>query len=301
MKAITNCSFTPVIMLFCMTMISGYSVMAQDSTSEKQQAFVILNYINDNGSGKVDFKVFTKEGKKKIPVQYSIVNLYLNETSKWGMMGNITTDEDGGGSVPLTKKFTDQRDSLTEFLFIGSLMNDPRLEETQTELIIKSATLELSLYEEDSTRYAKAVLKEKDAAGAWVAVPEVEIAFFVKRYFSLLPIAEYPVATDEKGEAVLEFPGGLKGDSLGNLRISAKIDAHELYGTLVATGEKKWGVPVIQVHSEERLLSGSQKNAPLMLVILSCTIVTAVWGIIVYIILQLFKIKSFHKHKNQTT
>ncbi len=276
-------------------------LLAQDSTSEKQKVFVTMKFVKENGNGKVDFKVFTKEEKKKNPVQFTIVNLYLNENSKLGMMGNITTNENGEGSVPLSKKFADLSDSLTEFNFIGSLMNDPRFTGTETELTIKSATLELSLYQEDSIRYAKAILKEKNTEGQWIPVPEVEIGFFVKRYFSLLSVAEYPVSTDENGEAILEFPKGLKGDSLGNLNIVVKIDANENYGTLIASAQEKWGIPLIITQGEERLLSGSRKNAPLFLVIVSNTIIIAVWAVILYIILQLFKIKSLNKHKNQIT
>lgn len=276
-------------------------LLAQDSTSEKQKVFVTMKFVKENGNGKVDFKVFTKEDKKKNPVQFTIVNLYLNENSKLGMMGNITTNENGEGSVPLSKKFADLSDSLTEFNFIGSLMNDPRFTGTETELTIKSATLELSLYQEDSIRYAKAILKEKNTEGQWIPVPEIEIGFFVKRYFSLLSVAEYPVSTDENGEAILEFPKGLKGDSLGNLNIVVKIDANENYGTLIASAQEKWGIPLIISQGEERLLSGSRKNAPLFLVIVSNTIIIAVWAVILYIILQLFKIKSLNKHKNQIT
>ncbi len=297
MKALINIS---LIALLILTWSFPSSLMAQDSTAEKQKAFVTLKYVKEGDERKVYFKVFTKEGKKKIPVQYSIVNLYLNEISKLGMMGNITTDENGEGFVPLVKKFASLSDTLTEFKFIGSLMNDPRLQETETELIIKPATLELSFYEEDSIRYAKAILKEKDTAVGWIPVPEVEIGFFVKRYFSLLPVNEYPVATDENGEAVFEFPEGIKGDSIGNLVIVAKIDGHDDYGTLIFSGEKQWGTPVNPVKSEERLLSGSQKNAPLFLIIISSTLIIGVWGIIVYIILQLFKIKSSNKSKNKS-
>jgi hypothetical protein len=301
MKSLSKYSLSSLITALVIAFLFPELLIAQDSTSEKQKVYVTMKYINDNGKGKVDFKVFTKEGKKKEPVQFSIVNLYLNENSKLGMMGNITTDENGEGSVPLSKKFADQSDTLSEFTFIGSLMNDPRLADAEMELPIKKSTLELSLYEEDSVKYAKAILKEKNEEGEWIPVPEVEIGFFVQRYFSLLSVAEYPVSTDENGEAIFEFPEELKGDSVGDLHIVVKIDANDNYGTLIASSNKKWGVPVKNIISEERLLSGSRKNAPLTLVIISSTIVLAVWSVIVYIILQLFKIKSLHKQKQQSS
>ena len=283
MKCLIKRSVTSLIGALIMTGIFPQSLVANDSTSEKQKAYLSVKYIKEDGKGKVHFRLFTKEGNNKIPVQYSIVNLFLDEESKWGMMGNITTDANGEGEVPLRKRFATESDSMAEYHLIGSMKNDPRLMETQTKLTIKPATLELSLYQQDSVRYAKATLKEKDSAGLWVPVSGVKIDFFVKRYFTLLPT----VSTDENGEALLEIPDGLKGDNLGNVKIVARIDANDSYGTLVATKEEKWGIPDKSAEPEERLLS--------------ITFIIGVWAVIIYIISQLFKKYSIESAKNKSS
>jgi len=214
------------------------------------------------------------QGAKRNPVQFTIVNLFLEEESKWGMMGNITTDSFGQGFVPLAKRFALASDSMPEFHLIGSLKNDPRLLDTQTRINIKPATLELSLYRQDTIRYAKATLKEKDSSGVWVPAPGVKVVFFVEKYFTLLP----EVFTDENGEALLEVPDGLKGDDMGRIKIVAKADANNNYGTLIATAEENWGDYDNSMGFLERLLS--------------IIFIIGIFIIIIYFIRQIFKSRN---------
>lgn len=283
MKCLIKYSLTSLLAALIMTGIFPQSLIAKDSTTEKQKAYLSVKYIKEDGKGKVHFRLFTKEDHKNNPVQYSIVNLFLHEESKWGMMGNITTDANGEGEVTLKKRFATESDSMTDYLLIGSMKNDPRLVETETKIIIKPATLELSLYRNDSVRYAKAILKEKDSTGQWVPVSGVKIDFFVKRYFTLLPA----VSTDENGEALLELPGELKGDNMGNVKIVARVYENDKYGTLIATREEKWGYPDKVAAPEDRLLS--------------LTLIIGVWAVIIYIISQLFKKYSIQSAKNQSS
>ena len=247
------------------------SIKAAPDSSQKQKAYLNLRYIREDGLGKVHFKLYTLEDNKRTPVRFSIVNLFLVEESKWGMMGNITSDANGEGEVTLRDRFANESKGMTEYQLSGSMNNDPRLFELQKFVNIKPATLELSLFQQDSVRYAKATLNELDSPGVWVPVSGVSIAFNVKKYYTLLP----SVTTDEKGEALLEIPNGLKGDSLGNVKIVAKVDASDKYGTLIATGEKKWGVP--------------DQSAGLLDKLLSISLIAGVWAVIIYIVSKLFR------------
>lgn len=270
MKGFMKCFLAYLLALMMMTWIFPPSLLAQDSTSAKQKAYLAMKYVREDGEGKVYFRVFTREGENKIPVQYTIVNLFINKIKKsgptGGMMGNITTDKNGEGAVPVGKNFDLLRDSL-EFHFIGSLKHDPRLQDIEKVLNVKAATLELSLFQKDSIRYARATLKEKDTSGAWVPVPNTGVVFYVKKYFCLLPT----VYTDENGEALLEIPDGLIGDSEDNLKVVAKIDANDEYGTLIATAEKKWGAKIKQDNWEDRPLHD--------------TIIIGLWTVILYFLM----------------
>jgi len=263
--------FITSVMLLCSFVASGF---APDTVAGKQKPYLEVKYVNENGFGRVHFKLYTKDSAQKTPVRFTVINLFLSEESKWGMMGNITTDTFGEGAVPLHDRFAKASASMPVYHLFGSAKDDPRLEWVQTFITIKPATLTLSLYEQDSVKYAKAILKERDSTGAWQPVPGVNVDFCVKRYYTPL----HSATTDENGEAILQVPNGLKGDSEGKVTIAATVDAPEHYGTLIATQEERWGVPDNQASLTEKLVSIS--------------LIAGVWGFIIYMIIKLFRGKA---------
>lgn len=257
--------------LLALAMLAGFAapVATTDSTA-KLKGYLSLKYVNEDGKGRVYLKLLTDEGRVKVPMQNTIVNVFLNEESKLGMLGNILTNEDGEGNVPIwVGKFPMFTDTVSEFDFIGSSNNDPRLSVTQKLVHVKKTTLELSLFEKDSARYAKAVLKERNADGDWVPVPGVDVVFNVKKKFCLLPT----VTTDETGEARLQLPEGLEGDEAGNMKITAKADVKANNITVIASAEQKWG-------NAEAVSTGKGKY-------LSTALIVGFWLIIVYLVTQL--------------
>jgi hypothetical protein len=297
----TTINIRLILVVFVFTLLQNpFQLHSQQEDAERQKAFISMSHVNTDGNGTVHFKVYTKVDRKRVPVQFAVVNLYFNENSKLGMLGNITTDENGEGAVTLANKFQTLSDTLSGYAFIGSLMNDPRLEETIVELPVKPAKLSFTQYEEDSIRYVMALVQQKNDSGLWVPAEEVEVSFFIQRYFGLLPITEYPEYTDENGEATIEFPGGLKGDSLGTLTIVTKVNEHEEFGTYIASNQSQWGEPTIVETETEDLLSGSRQNAPLLLIIVANTIIIGVWVLILIIIGQLFRIKRLNNQNIQS-
>src|SRR4051812_33919944 len=95
----------------------------------------------------------------------------------------------------------------------------------------KKAKLQIALSEEDSVKTVKAIINESGADGIEMPVKGVEVHFFVKKSFGLLPIGD-AATTDEKGEASVEFFKDLPGDQNGNVTIIAKVDDDAKVATL---------------------------------------------------------------------
>ena len=71
---------------------------------------------------------------------------------------------------------------------------------------------------------------------AGVAQPETEIKLVVRRLMSDLAATEDEgFTTDNNGEASAEFNLSIPGDAQGNIIIGAKIDDHEMFGSLLST------------------------------------------------------------------
>jgi hypothetical protein len=81
----------------------------------------------------------------------------------------------------------------------------------------------------------------------------------------------------------------LPGDFEGNVKIIVRIDDHDDYGTIEEIGILRWGIPTL-IHDETivRSLWASGANAPVLLLLLVNGLILGVWGIIIYILYEIF-------------
>lgn len=264
--------------------------------AEKIPANISLRYFKKaDGSESVKVSVWYKEGKKNVPVERAVVNLYLDEISREGMMTNVITDENGEGVFLLTDRFYKRAEGKYEYTFIARMMSEELYEPTEEEIIVKRCEIVLTVSDEDSS--IAVVLNQIAGKDSIVPVPDAEIKIGIKRSFSVLPIGD-PLTTDENGSASVVCPGDIPGDSLGNLVIVAKIEDHDEFGNCEAEKSVKWGVPVKQAAHESRTLWAPGNNAPLPLVTASLAIVFGIWGVLIYLMFQLYRIKKISKRKN---
>jgi hypothetical protein len=152
----------------------------------------------------------------------------------------------------------------------------------------KTATIKLSFSQHDSVRTCKATVTSENTP-----VKEIEVHFYVQRSYSLLPIGK-AIATDENGEASADFPTDLPGDKNGNYVAVVKIEDDDTYGNVETQQEIKWGVqPEVQKDKwNSRSLSASREKAPMYLIVASNLIIAVIWGTILYVIFQIFRIKK---------
>lgn len=155
---------------------------------------------------------------------------------------------------------------------------------------MEDAIVSISFSEEGNTKTI--IAKASDQTG--LPIEDLELYFFVKRTFSLLPIGDGFNATDDEGLLEVEFPNDLPGDTEGNLIIVTQIIESDLYNDLSFETIKNWGIPIIldDPTVEERSLWAAAANAPLSLIIVVSSMIFAVWFIIWYIIFKLYKIST---------
>lgn len=162
------------------------------------------------------------------------------------------------------------------------------------------ANITISFSQNDSLRQVIAKLTARGAGATDTAIKGVDIHFYVKKSFGLLPLEGDNLTTDENGEAMVDFPADLPGDATGNLVVVAKVEDDERLGNIEATKTVKWGIALKQEQAtDQRALWASANNAPWSLVIIVSGLVMIVWGMIVYIFIQLILIKKAGKYSNK--
>ncbi len=111
-----------------------------------------------------------------------------------------------------------------------------------------------------------------------------EIQLFAVRYFGNLPVDKIKV-TDKEGKAIFNFPEDIPGDSLGKIRLIARLADESKYGeiktdTMLKIGMSTWRPPL----NAQRAMWNIVQKAPLWLLISYITIVVSIWGFIFYVL-----------------
>lgn len=153
----------------------------------------------------------------------------------------------------------------------------------------KEASMTLSFEKADTNYVCKVLVVSENKP-----VAEVAVKLYVQRLYGLLPIGK-DVATDENGIALFEFPKNIPLNSEGKLIVLAKVEDDENYGSFETQGETKWGAQpdLLKLAHSERSISASRGQAPIYFIIASVVIIAGIWGTLLYVVLQVFKLKKY--------
>ena len=157
--------------------------------------------------------------------------------------------------------------------------------------------LQMTFPVEDSVNKVRVMVLKDGADGVKEPAAEVEVNVYAKKSFGLLPLGDAQT-TDESGEVVYDFPADLPGDSLGDIIVVAKVVEDENLGDLETQGTVRWGLPVkLENTMNKRALWATGRNAPVPLVIMVTGMVAGAWGVIIYIITLLARIRKAGDHE----
>jgi len=202
-------------------------------------------------------------------------------------LGFIITDQLGKASYTV-KPDAIAADKEGSVHYKVSFAGNKQMESASEEITMKRAKLVITPVKDDSLLTVNVKLIDL-ATGEEKPVPETLVGVFVKRQFNPMKLGEG--TTDESGEAAIEIPNNLPGDTKGNLTLLAKVDENEVYGNLEASSVQKWGIPVSdKVVSEQRSLFSS--NPPIWMLVTFIILMTIVWGHYLVIIYELFRLRK---------
>ncbi|HEY5689968.1 MAG TPA: hypothetical protein VIS49_00805 [Cyclobacteriaceae bacterium] len=239
-------------------------------------------YILVNVRKRIDRRYYPMSG---IPVEIS-----LQSNDEQHQIGTVISNADGKAKAVFPDNLKALWESLTEAEFYGSVAASDSTDEADETLMVSHGRLTI-VAEDEHVLKAKVERKTEED---WEVVPEVELKFFIKRYFGKLPIGEDFYTTDESGEAELEWEGTIPGNEKGDIELGCWFEDNEEFGTISALTVQKWGVPLVDDNKEfeSRTLWATRDKTPYWLLIFPNLIILGVWGIIGYLVFQIIKIKK---------
>jgi len=159
----------------------------------------------------------------------------------------------------------------------------------------KRAALRLELVGADENRKALVTAWEITDDGGKIPLRNVRIGLGVKRMFGVLPLSAQPLFTDGNGRVQALFPDDLPSDTTGHVTITAFID-DPMYEATVAEEQAPWGKAweIVDI-TQLRTLWGTMSSVPLWLLFAFVGIAGAIWLTILWVMLQVKKIRDLGK------
>jgi hypothetical protein len=261
-----------------------------------------MSYKSSDGMKHVKIAVTRKVNKKRVAVNdaWATVDLYVNAikasdpSDGTGLIGKLHLNYDGEVVFDFPKDFNSKISGFHTWTFIAEMDSDKIYSGAQETLTVSDAKINIDYSVHDTVKTATATLYIwKDSN--YVALPGTEMKLFVKRSFSLLPVEGAGVSTDKNGTISGDLPLDIPGEAGGKLTIVANITDNENYGTVEVSRKVDWSILPHKNEAMGRTLWASGKNAPIPLVVASCSIIVLIWGIIIYLVSRLFYIKKIGK------
>lgn len=272
--------------------------------AEKEEAPVTetvlrLRYFNDNNQVQyLILESLSKTGRIAVPLPNQVCKLYMDEQSEENLIAKVTTDEKGKAKCFIPPSLKARWDELPMHLFIAVTMD--KEEEITTEIEITKARIQIDTLSEDGVRsISVTVMMLEDSV--WVPAEEVEMKVGIRRMGGILSAGEDETyTTDEDGMVIVELnKEDMPGDELGNIILRARVEESDLFGNLIVEKSAPWGVPTMSDDSffEQRSLWSTRFKAPYWLLAMAYGIAFTVWGVIIYLIIQIFRIKKLGMNK----
>jgi hypothetical protein len=221
------------------------------------------------------------------------VSFYKDEVDPSNLIGKDTSNQKGEASWKIV--LPANKDSITSLTYWAVVKDHPDYDDAEETVTINPSVLTLELLEEDSLRTVKVFVGFPNDSGRIVPMAETEVKLFVRRLFGDMPLGD-PETTDEEGYVTIEFPNDIKGDTAGMVTVVAKVMEHETLGNVETSESIAWGLPLeINDFYSQRQLWSARANSPIILIVVVNAAIIGIWGVILYIFLEIFRIRKLGK------
>ncbi|HWB24039.1 MAG TPA: hypothetical protein VG738_01105 [Chitinophagaceae bacterium] len=264
------------------------------SFSQAAKADLILNLGYYNNNNHIQYlKAITKA---KIDGKFQMVpgihlSFYITAQSPEHLLGKGITNDKGIAVlfIPPSAKDEWMKSSQQSFFVVSEASK--QYDATQGEADVTKAKIKIDTA--DERKIVATLLALKDSV--WVPVKGVDMKVAIKRLGGDLNVNESPTfTTDSLGMISADFKrDSLPGDSKGNLTLVAKVEDDDTYGNVTSEKIVPWGKAVNYVSTfDKRTLFARRGRSPIWLELMAYSIIAVVWGILLYLVGQLIKVKK---------
>ncbi|MDO9275806.1 MAG: hypothetical protein Q7T92_09690 [Lutibacter sp.] len=260
------------------------SVFAQDKVRLKANYVKVMNegvYFDIQATAKVN-----DENVNVSNIELVIYNLVGDEQVA---LGKTKTNMQGKSRFKLKDLNSIKADSANTYNIDISFDGNDKFSGATKSISFKNADIDAKLVTIDSVYYVTATLTDKSTDSLLIGQ---SLKVQVQRIFKPLLIGEEFNETDEDGTILVSIPQGIPGVD-GKIAIEVVLSESDQFGTVIAIVNAPIGKPIIDESTfDQRTMWSPRSKTPLFLLIFPNLLTFGIWGIIIYLIINLFKINN---------
>jgi len=243
-------------------------------------------YLNIAASSKIN-----KKNVKVSGIELTIFNVINDEKRA---LGNVTTNLKGETKFFLKSINAITPDSTNTYNLTVLFNGNDTFKKAKKSISFKNAEIKAKHIIKDSINYITATLIDKSTKEPII---NESLDIQVQRLFNPLKVGDEFNYTDENGFIIIPVENGIPGIN-GELIIEVVLNDNDIYGTVKAIVNAPIGSPIVNEDTyEQRTLWAPRNKTPLFILIFANLLIIGMWGTIIYLITNLFKI---NKTKNST-
>lgn len=275
--------FLVLLSLFCIS-----SSFAQQTKKSKVRLKADYVKIMDEGIY-LNIKAAAKVNKQNINVSNIDLTIYNELNDEKIKIGKTTTNMNGESKFILKNINAIQPDSTNTYNIVISFKGNDTFKKASKSISFKNADIKAKLITKDSINYITATLTDVSTN---TSISDVPLGVRLKRLFKPLRIGEEFNITDDGGTIIVPIEEGLPGVD-GNLTFEVVLNESDEFGTIIAIVDAPIGTPIVDESTfDQRTMWSPRNKTPLFLLIFPNLLTFGIWGIIIYLIINLFKINK---------
>jgi len=259
---------------------------AQDTKKNKVRLKADYVKIMD-GKSYVNITATSKIDKKNVEVSNIEIGIFNEIDDEKIKIGNTTTNMHGKSKFVIKDLKALKPDSTNTYNLVISFNGNDGFKKSKKTLSFKDAVIKAKLINKDSINYITATLIDK-STDSIIAGESLDVQ--VQRLFRPLRIGKEFNNTDENGTILVPVEKGIPGVD-GNLIFEVVLNDHDDFGTVKALVNASIGTPIVDESTfDQRKMWSPRNKTPLFLLIFPNILIFGMWGLIVYLFINLFKI-----------
>jgi len=234
-------------------------------------------------------KASSKVERKNIDVANIEVTIFNEINGEKIKIGTITTNMEGASKFVVKDFNLIKPDSTGLYNITATFKGNDLYKRASKSISYKDAIIIANITTIDSINYVTATIKDtaKDSL-----LSDQILNVQVQRLFKPLRIGKEFNSTDEFGSIIVPVEDGIPGVN-GMLTFEVVLKENDDYGTVKALISAPLGIPIVDESTfDERTMWSPRNKTPLFLLIVPNIITLGIWGIIIYLLLNLIKIKK---------